>query len=104
MIKKKTTRTTTAAKKTPAKAATAKAPRAKMPALATGQLWQTKECFVQIARVGKTLAEYKMLRKPGQRGAQSQMGNVPSVEAYLKKNKAELISTVTPKPKPMTKL
>jgi len=96
--KKKASRTTAGAKKSPS------TPRAKMPALATGQLWQTKDCYVQIARVGKTLAEYKMLRKPGQRGAQSQMGNVPSVEAYLKKNKAELISTIVPKPKPMTKL
>jgi hypothetical protein len=66
-------------------------PKSKMPALADGQLWQMKGCYVQIARVGKTLAEYKMLRKPGQRAVQSQMGNIESVMDYLKSNKAVLV-------------
>jgi len=63
----------------------------KTPALATGQLWQIKNSYVQIARVGKTLAEYKMLRKPGQRAVKSQLGSVASVASFLKTNKAKLI-------------
>jgi len=63
----------------------------KTPPLATGQLWQIKDSYVQIARVGKTLAEYKMLRKPGQRAVKSQLGSVASVASFLKTNKAKLI-------------
>jgi hypothetical protein len=61
------------------------------PPLATGQLWQLKDSYVQIARVGKTLAEYKMLRKPGQRAVKSRLGSVASVASFLKTNKAKLI-------------
>jgi len=64
----------------------------KSPELAAGQLWQIENSFVQIARVGKTLAEYKMLRKPGQRAVKSQLGTVTSVASYLKTNRARLVS------------
>lgn len=69
-----------------------KTTEAKNPPLATGQLWQLENCYVQIARVGKTLAEYKMLRKPGQKAVQSQMGSIESVAAYLKANKAKPVT------------
>lgn len=65
--------------------------KTKSETLDAGQWWQTKDCYVQIGRVGKTLTEYKLLRKPGQRGVQSQMGTTKRVMAYLKANKAKLI-------------
>jgi hypothetical protein len=60
--------------------------------LADGQLWQAKDCFVKIGRIGKTLIEYKLLRKPDQRGAQSNMGNLKDVTAFLKTHRAKLIN------------
>ena len=68
-------------------------------ALADGQLWQMKDCYLQIAHLGKTLAEYKILRKPGQRAVQSQMGSFASVLTYLKANDAKLLAPVAPPPK-----
>jgi hypothetical protein len=64
----------------------------KKPFLAAGQLWQMKDHYVQITRVGKTLAEYKLLRKPGQRAVQAQMGSVAKVSDFLKTNRAKLES------------
>jgi len=65
--------------------------RAKNPPLATGQLWQIQDGYVQITHVGKTLTEYKLLQKPGQRAVRARMDSVISVEAYLKTNKARLM-------------
>jgi hypothetical protein len=65
--------------------------RARTPSLASGQLWQAKDCYVRIARVGKTLVKYKLLRKPKQRGVQSSMGTLKDVTAYLKTHRARLI-------------
>ena len=67
--------------------------------LDAGQWWQMKDCYIQIGRVGKTLTEYKLLRKPGQRGVQSQMGTTKRVMAYLKAHKAKLVDRPEP-PKP----
>ncbi len=61
------------------------------PPLAPGQLWQLKNGYVQIACVGKRLAEYKLLRKPGQKAVQCRMGAVVSVQDYLKASKAKLV-------------
>lgn len=66
-------------------------PKATYKPLEAGQWWQTKDCFIQIGRVGKTLTEYKMLRKPDQRGVQAQMGTTERVMAYLKAQKARLV-------------
>jgi hypothetical protein len=63
----------------------------KNPPLAADQWWQIENGYVQITRVGKMLAEYKMPRKPGQRGVRSQLGSLTSVETYLKTNKAKLV-------------
>ena len=63
----------------------------KIPPLATGQLWQMETGYLQITRVGKTLIEYKMLKQPGQRAVQFQMGNHANVAAYLKTNQGKLV-------------
>ena len=68
----------------------------KKPSLAAGQWWQMKDCYIRIASVGKTLVDYKMLKKPGQRGVQTQMGNIASVLAFLRANRAKLIETPQP--------
>jgi hypothetical protein len=67
--------------------------------LDAGQCWQMKDCHLQIGRVGKTLTEYKLLRKPGQRGVQSQMGTTKKVAAYLRMHKARLVERPQP-PRP----
>jgi hypothetical protein len=61
-----------------------------MNALIEGQLWQTKSGYLKIGRVGKTLVEFKHLRKPDQRGVQSQMAKASEVEKFLKLEKAKL--------------
>jgi len=61
--------------------------------LATGQLWEVKGGYVQITHIGKTLAEYKLLKMLGQRAVKSQTSSLVSVEAWLKLNKAKLISS-----------
>ena len=61
--------------------------------LATGQLWEVKAGYVQITHIGKTLAEYKLLKTIGQKAVRSQTGSLVSVEAWLKLNKAKLISS-----------
>jgi hypothetical protein len=61
------------------------------PPLAAGQLWQLKNGYVQIGSVAKRLADYKLLRKPGQKAVQCRMGTVASVLDYLKANKAKLV-------------
>ncbi len=64
----------------------------KHPPLATGQLWQLKNGYLQVTRVGKTLTEYKLLKQLGQRAVQFQMGNHASIESYLKTNRAKLMA------------
>jgi hypothetical protein len=59
--------------------------------LDAGQWWQMKDCQIQIGRVGKTLTEYKLLRRPGQRGVQTQLGTTKKVEAYLRLHQAKLV-------------
>jgi hypothetical protein len=61
--------------------------------LATGQMWEVKAGYVQITHIGKTLAEYKMLKLLGQRAVKSQTGSLVSIEAWLKQNRAKLISS-----------
>jgi hypothetical protein len=77
-----------------------KATISKIPPLATGQLWQMKDCCLQVTHVGKLLAEYKIMRAPGQRAAQSRMDNLASIVAYLKKNKAKLVANPVEPGKP----
>jgi hypothetical protein len=67
--------------------------------LDAGQWWRMKDCYIVVGRVGKTLTEHKLLRKPGQRGVQAQMGTTKSVVAYLKLHKARLVERPQP-PKP----
>ncbi len=53
-----------------------------------------KERCLQVTHVGKMLAEYRIMWKPGQRAVQSRIDSLASVVAHLKKNQAQLV----PKP------
>lgn len=59
--------------------------------LAAGQVWKLKDRYLRVSRVGKTLVEYKLMRKLGQRAVQSQMASQAIVLKYLKANKARLV-------------
>jgi hypothetical protein len=73
-----------------------KATRTKTPPLSDGQVWQMKDCYIQITHLGKTLVEYKMMAKLGQKAVRSQMGSIAATEAYLRTNQARLLSNPTP--------
>ena len=60
------------------------------PALAKGQLWKTKESYIQITDIGKTLVDYRMMRKLGQM-RRTQTTVHATMEDYLKTNKARLV-------------
>ena len=60
------------------------------PALAKGQLWQTKQSYIQITDIGKSLVDYRMMRKIGQM-RRTQTTVHATMEYYLKTNKARLI-------------
>jgi len=60
------------------------------PALAKGQRWKTKDAYVEIVQLGKTLIDYKLLRELGQR-RRTQTTTFKSMEDYLTTNEARLI-------------
>ena len=59
--------------------------------LAKGQVWKTGDAYLQIMDRGKRLISYKMMKEPGKRAVRTQMSAIAAVEAYLKKNEAELV-------------
>ena len=60
------------------------------PALAKGQRWRTKDAYIDIVQLGKTLIDYKLLRELGQR-RRTQTTTFKSMEDYLKANGAKLV-------------
>ena len=60
------------------------------PVLAQGQRWKTKDAYIEIVQLGKTLIDYKLLRELGQR-RRTQTTTFKSMEDYLKANKASLV-------------
>jgi hypothetical protein len=60
------------------------------PALAKGQRWRTKDAFIEIVQLGKTLIDYRLLRELGQR-RRTQTTTFKSMEDYLKANEARLM-------------
>ena len=60
------------------------------PALAKGQRWKTKDAYIEIVQLGKTLIDYKLLRELGQR-RRTQTTTFKSMEDYLKANEARLV-------------
>ncbi len=59
--------------------------------LAKGQVWKTGDVYLQIMDRGKRLISYKMMKELGRRAVPMQMSAIATVEAYLKKNEAELV-------------
>jgi hypothetical protein len=60
------------------------------PALAKGQRWKTKDAYIEIIQLGKTLIDYKLLRDLSQK-RRTQTTTFKSMEDYLKINEASLI-------------
>jgi tRNA A37 threonylcarbamoyladenosine biosynthesis protein TsaE len=60
------------------------------PALAKGQRWQTKDAYIEIVGLGKTLLDYRLLRELGQR-RRTQTTTFKSMEDYLEANEARLM-------------
>jgi hypothetical protein len=60
------------------------------PALAKGQRWKTRDAYIEIVELGKTLIDYKLLRELGQR-RRTQTTTFKSMEDYLKRNEARLM-------------
>jgi hypothetical protein len=63
--------------------------------LAKGQLWQTKDSYVQIVELGKRLIHYKMPREIGQRAVKTHTVGIETLESYLKTNAARLVAEPT---------
>jgi hypothetical protein len=60
------------------------------PALAKGQRWKTKDAYIEIVELGKTLIDYKLLRKLGQM-RKTQTTTFETMEHYLKTKDARLM-------------
>jgi hypothetical protein len=61
------------------------------PALADGQRWKTKDAYIEIVQLGKTLIDYKLLRELGQR-RRTQTTTFKTMEDYLKLKEARLMT------------
>jgi hypothetical protein len=59
--------------------------------LAKGQVWKTRDAYLQIMDRGKRLISYKMMKEMGRRAVPMQMSAIAAVETYLKENEAELV-------------
>ena len=64
--------------------------RAPSPALAKGQLWKTKDSYIQIVNLGKKLIDYRMMKELGQM-RRTQTTILATMAKYLKANKARLV-------------
>ena len=74
----------------PMRATTAHKRKTSSPALAKGQLWKTKQGYIQITDIGKSLVDYRMMKKLGQM-RRTQTTVHATMELYLKTNKARLM-------------
>jgi hypothetical protein len=61
------------------------------PALVKGQLWQTRETYIQIWHIGTRLMEYKMLKRLGVKGIRTQTTTIETLVKYLKAHQAVLV-------------
>lgn len=77
----------------PKKASSPRKRPAPLPAIAIGQTWKLNEGQLHITGMGKLLASYKVFREPGQKGVQTQMSGIESLQKYLRANKAGLLSS-----------
>ena len=59
--------------------------------LETGQIWRMADLNLKVGLVGKLLVHYKLAKPDAVRTANSCSG-IATVEKYLKKNKAVLVS------------
>jgi hypothetical protein len=65
--------------------------RIRLQPLETGQIWRMAELNLRVGLVGKLLVHYKLAKPDAIRSSNSCSG-ITTVEKYLKKNKAVLVS------------
>jgi hypothetical protein len=65
--------------------------RIRLQPLETGQIWRMAELNLRVGMVGKLLVHYKLAKPDAVRSSNSCSG-ITTVEKYLKKNKAVLVS------------
>jgi hypothetical protein len=65
--------------------------RIRLQPLETGQIWRMAELNLRVGMVGKLLVHYKLAKPDAIRSSNSCSG-ITTVEKYLKKNKAVLVS------------
>jgi hypothetical protein len=59
--------------------------------LAKGQLWRLSNAYIQIVELGKLLIHYKMMSRPDETGARTQMSGIETMWVYLKTRHAQLV-------------
>ena len=65
--------------------------------LEVGQVWRLPKGFIEIVRLGKTLAHYRRPRTEGQRGIAVALAPITAVTKMLKESEAELIKRNIPR-------
>ena len=64
-----------------------------MKALKSGQQWKTAGGRLEITTLGKTLVHFRIFKGEFKRSTASGLLNQDAFQAYLKRNKAQLVST-----------
>ena len=65
-------------------------PRTRVRPLADGQVWRMADLNLKVESVGKLLVHYK-LAKPDAIRMPNLINSIPTIQKYLKKNKAVLV-------------
>ena len=60
--------------------------------LAKGQLWKMSTAYIEIVELGKTLTDYRMVKRLGQMGVRIQTSAIDTMGMYLKTNHARLVT------------
>ena len=63
--------------------------------LAEKQLWRIGDRYLQISELGKLLAHYKMMNKPGRAGVWTQSTTRVKLAEYLRLHSAVLVTSAT---------
>lgn len=81
---------------TPSKSKPIRAKAQPMAALETGQIWKAGETYIHIKQAGTRLVHYKMAKALHQPGLRRHLSSVKTVRAFLKSQRAELLTDLSP--------
>jgi hypothetical protein len=57
-----------------------------------GQVWKTRDGYIQIRDIGKRLIDYRMMKEQEQKLARTQTTAIDTLTTYLKDNAAVLMN------------